>query len=73
MRQSVCHVDEPCEQEALDADVPEVLAEALAEALDEDVPEVLAEALAEALAEDEPEVFLSSLQCLCHFSRLVLL
>ena len=57
VRQSVCHVDVPCEQEALD----------------DDVPEVLAEALAEALAEDEPEVFLSSLQCLCHFSRLVLL
>lgn len=32
VRQSVCHVDEPCEQEALDEDVPEVLAEALAEA-----------------------------------------
>lgn len=61
VRQSVCHVDEPCEQEALDEDVPEVLAEALAEALAEDEPE------------DEPEVFLSSLQCLCHFSRLVLL
>lgn len=57
VRQSVCHVDVPCEQEALDEDVPEVLAEALAE----DEPE------------DEPEVFLSSLQCLCHFSRLVLL
>lgn len=41
VRQSVCHVDEPCEQEALDEDVP--------------------------------VVFLSSLQCLCHFSRLVLL
>lgn len=53
VRQSVCHVDVPCEQEALDEDVPEVLAEAL--------------------AEDEPEAFLSSLQCLCHFSRLVLL